>query len=361
MLYRRHGKTGKELSIIGFGGMRFKDINNTEGCVQMLIKTAELGINYFDTAPLYFGIKSEQVFGKAFKEFKKRNIPFFSSTKTFKSKEDEVRREIEAQLKRLNLDDIDFYHVWDIAHLEKWYERKKNGIIETLIKLKEEGLINHISVSSHLIGDQTKELLEENIFETILFGYSAYNFTTRQAAFDVIQKDDIGCVVMNPLGGGIIPDHPNKFDFIKIQKDQPIVEAALQFLFAHSRITTALIGFGSIEEIEDANQAVKNYSEISANKLISIKNSVHESFTDLCTGCQYCDNCPEEIPIPKYLDAFNFKLLYKEKKQVRDRLKCHWELPTDSAARWTECGWCEEECTQHLPIIERLREIANLK
>ena len=191
MIYRRHGRTGEKLSIVGFGGMRFKNIDDRETCVNMVLEAAKSGINYFDTAPKYFGIKSEQTFGDAFKELKKQNIPFYSSTKTFETKESEIRREIDNQLKRLRLDTIDFYHMWSVTSLDNWAKRKREGILNTFIKLKEEGLIKHICVSSHLIGDDSKELLEENVFEAILFGYSAYNFSVRQKAFDAIKAYDI--------------------------------------------------------------------------------------------------------------------------------------------------------------------------
>jgi len=360
MIYREHGATGKKLSIIGFGGMRFKDIDDHDACVEMIVEAAKLGINYFDTAPLYFGPKSEQVFGKAFIELEKRELPFYASTKTIESKQANIRKELDKQLKRLNRDYIDFYHIWNVSNLEKWNERKNNGYLDTFIKLKEEGLIKHICVSSHLIGDQIKELLDENIFEAVLFGYSAYNFTVRQKAFEAIRKYDIGSIVMNPLGGGIIPGHPEKFSFIKNHENQSIVEAALHFIFAHEEISAALVGFSTLKEIKEAAEAVNNFKGISQNKLQAMKSLAGKSFEDLCTGCQYCDNCPEGIPIPKFMDAYNFKVFYGNNKDLQDRLKWHWEIPKDWAAKCTECGECEAICTQHLPIIDRLKEIAEL-
>jgi uncharacterized protein len=361
MIYKQHGRTGKKLSIVGFGGMRFRDIDNIDECVGMVVEAAKFGINYFDTAPAYFGPKSEQIYGRAFKEMKNLGLAFFSSTKTSKSKQGDIRKEIENQLERLNLESIDFYHMWNVSNLENWHERKQDHILDTFIKLKEEGLINHICVSSHLIGDEIKELLNENIFEAVLFGYSAYNFTVRQKAFDAISKYDIGTVVMNPLGGGIIPQHPQVFDFIKTAPKQSIIEAALHFIFAHEKITTALVGFSTMEEIHQAVNAVENFQHISEQALSAIKSSASASFEGLCTGCQYCDNCPVDIPIPKYMESYNFKMLHGEDKQMLDRLKWHWDIPTDWANKCTECGQCEDICTQHLPIIDRLKEIAPLK
>ena len=360
MIYRRHGRTGEKLSIVGFGGMRFKNIDDRETCVNMVLEAAKSGINYFDTAPKYFGIKSEQTFGDAFKELKKQNIPFYSSTKTFETKESEIRREIDNQLKRLRLDTIDFYHMWSVTSLDNWAKRKREGILNTFIKLKEEGLIKHICVSSHLIGDDIKELLEENVFEAILFGYSAYNFSVRQKAFDAIKAYDIGCVVMNPLGGGIIPQNPEIFNFIKKDKNQSIVEAALHFIFAHEKITTALVGFSDLHEIHEAVHAVETYRGIENSLLEKIKGDATESFGTLCTGCQYCNNCPVEIPIPKFMEAYNHRILYKNDHALSDRLKWHWDITKEIAGICTECGQCEQVCTQHIPIIDRLKDIASM-
>ncbi len=360
MVYRRHGKTGEELSIVGFGGMRFKNIDNRDECVEMILHAAELGINYFDTAPKYFGIKSELTFGEAFKILKKRGVKFYSSTKTFESKEYKIRKELDAQLKRLNLDYIDFYHVWSVTSLKNWEKRKRNGVVNTFVKLKEEGLIKHIAVSSHLIGEEINVLLNEGVFEAVLIGYSAYNFSTREQGFKAIEKHDIGCIVMNPLGGGIIPRHPELFGSIKTYEGQSVVEAALHFIFSHEKITTALVGFSTIKEIDDAVRAVENFKGIKREKLNCMKESVTGAFEGLCTGCQYCNNCPEGIPIPQFMEAYNHKILYGDSQRILDRLKWHWDVDKNLAAKCTACQRCEIVCTQHIPIIERLREISKL-
>jgi predicted aldo/keto reductase-like oxidoreductase len=360
MIYKPYGTTGKQCSVLGFGGMRFKNIDEQDACVEMMVEVAKGGVNYFDTAPAYFGVKSETVFGAGFKELRRLDLPFYCATKTFASTESAIRKEIEAQLKRLGLDSIDFYHVWCIIDLKTWEERKKNGVITTFRTLKEEGLIKHICVSSHLIGDQIKELLKDEVFEGVLFGYSAYNFSIREKAFETISQRNLGCAVMNPLGGGIIPENPDVFDFIKSRKDQSVVEAALHFLFSHERITTALVGFGNLNEVREALHAVETYTGVDEAHIKKIRDSFREAFLDLCTGCQYCDHCPEKIPVPKLMDSYNHLKLKGKKEAALDRLKWHWNIPPSEAGRCTECGQCEEACTQHLPIIERLKEIAAL-
>ena len=90
----------------------------------------------------------------------------------------------------------------------------------------------------------------------------------------------------------------------------------------------------------------------------AIKAKASGSFDGICTGCQYCvDECPEEIPIPQLMDAYNQRLLGGEWQAVTNRLKWHWNISPDEADRCIECGQCEEACTQHLDITNRLKEV----
>ena len=257
---------------------------------------------------------------------------------------------------------IDFYHVWCITTLGEWQDRKKDSVLDIFRKLKEEGLIRHICVSSHLTRDEIKELLLEGVFEGVLFGYSAYNFQTRQAAFDAIREKQLGAAIMNPLGGGIIPQHPERFGFL-CRNGESAVAAALHFLWDHPEISTTLVGFDTIEQVREALAAMETYRPRSAAELAEAKAKAGQSLEGICTGCAYCDNCPEGIPIPKLMDSYNQKILSRpgEKNPIGERMFWHWKLRHSEAAKCTACGQCEKACTQHINIIERLKEISLTK
>jgi predicted aldo/keto reductase-like oxidoreductase len=359
MIYREYGRTGKQVSLLGFGGMRFAHVDDHEECARMMVAAAEGGVNYFDTAPGYFETKSETVFGKGFAELRRRGLPFYAATKTFAATEDAIRREIEAQLRRMDIPAIDFYHIWCITSLDNWEGRKKDGILHTFRKLKEEGLIRHICVSSHLIKDEIRELLMEGVFEGVLFGYSAYNFRTRQAAFDAIREKRLGAVVMNPLGGGLIPQHPELFAFLR-RGGESTLAAALRFLWDHRDISVTLVGFQTLEQVREALAAMEGYTPRGAAEFEAVKAASSASFEGICTGCSYCEGCPRAIPIPQFMDAYNQKILSdgKAADPIGDRLKWHWSLDRSVAGKCVECGQCETACTQHIPIIKRLKEIA---
>jgi len=357
MLYREYGRTGKKVSLLGFGGMRFANADDGDECARMMVEAARGGVNYFDTAPLYCDGKSEVVFGKGFKELRRLGLPFFCSTKTFSSKRDDIRREIDAQLTRLGVDAIDFYHIWCVTRLENWNERKGNGILDTFRELKEEGLVRHVCVSSHLIGDEIRELLAEEAFEGVLFGFSAYNFKYREAALKAIGERNLGAVVMNPLGGGVIPGNEELFAPLK-RPGESITAAALSFIWDHLEITCSIVGFDTFDHVKDALAAMNVYKPRSAAQLAEVKAGVGASFEGICTGCAYCDDCPSGIPIPKFMDAYNHKIFSGDGKVMEERLKWHWQLEKSVAADCVSCGNCEAACTQHLKIIDRLKEIA---
>jgi len=365
MQYRNYGKTGKKVSLLGFGGMRFSEIDNHDKCVDMMVHAARGGVNYFDTAPGYFETKSETVFGKGLAELCRQGLPYYVATKTFQSDESEIRREVEGSLKRLDVPAIDFYHIWCVTSLESWKERKNKGIIKTFQKLKEEKLINHICVSTHLIQNNIAELFTEPVFEGVLFGYSAYNFKTREKAFDVVQRNNLGAVIMNPLGGSLIPNNPELCRFLLKEGEEcnkeSAVKAALEFLWDHKPLSVALVGFANKGEIDFALKAMEAYKPRTDEELLALKANASRSFEGVCTGCSYCDDCPQGISVPKFMDAYNRIILGETNQDIYNQLKWHWNLSPDVAEACTQCGNCESACTQHLNIIERLEYIARNK
>jgi len=358
MRYRTYGKTGIAVSAIGFGAMRFPDQNNPDLCAGLVKHAYDRGITYFDTA-IGYG-KSEELCGIAFKEMAKTRAekPFYVSTKTFAADESSVRRDLETSLRRMNLDWIDFYHIWCVITMDGWRQRKAKGVLRAFEKMKEEGLIRHICVSTHLSGAEIACLLEEYPFDGILLGYSAMNFAYRQAGIEAAAKKGLGVVVMNPLGGGVIPNNPERFSFVKTRPDETVVEGALRFLLNDSRISVVLVGASTASHIDEAVSAADGFCPLTEEQARRIAGGVSGAFNEMCTSCSYCDNCPEGVPVPKLMDAWNIYLLTGRASDMVSRLKWHWSLLDDAPwDRCTGCAQCERACTQKLPIIQRIRAL----
>ncbi|MEA1910079.1 MAG: aldo/keto reductase [Spirochaetota bacterium] len=356
MIYREYGNTGEKVSILGFGGMRFENPSDIDGSAEILLHALNSGINYFDTAPNYCGDHSEDIFGAAVKEMKKLDKPFYLSTKSNKADGGDVRRDLENSLSRLNVDKIDFYNCWYVLTMEDWEGRKKGGAVAAILKAVEEGLIKYPVFSTHLPGSDIRKVIEEGHFRGVTLGYSAINFPFREDGIIAAAENKMGVVVMNPLGGGTITQNPDSFDFIRVRQSQNILDGALHFLMNNKDISVMLTGFRNKNDIDTAVASVDSFKPYTNNEVNKIKNHIESDFNNLCTTCMYCNVCPVDIPVWKFVETAN-GLYCDADGSLSDRLKYHWGTDIGILDSCTECRLCEDACTQHLPILERFEEL----
>ena len=365
MVYKEFGRTGKMVSAIGVGGMRFKPDEYKKDikiCSEIILRAHEKGVTYFDTGPGYCDDYSEAIMGEAFKQMKYGE--FYISTKCglWHAKDaDGTRRMIEKSIKKLNVPKITFYNMWCILKMDDYRKMTaKGGMYEGMLKAKEEGLIEHICCTVHLNGEETAIIADEGLVEGITLGYNAINFAYRRAGVTACHKNNKAVVAMNPLGGGIIPQHPDYFKFLAENSTDSIVVSALKFLVAHKEITVALLGASSIDELNEALLATDNLPVVDEAYLNDLSEKLKKDLDTLCTCCSYCDHCPEGLPVPKLIEAYNEKILWggDDMKKVLNRLSYHWDTSPKLAKKCTGCGKCEKLCTQKLPIIERLKKIS---
>ena len=356
MIYKTYGKTGKQVSALGFGGMRFGDPQNLQKSADLVLYAHSKGINYFDTAPVYCNDQSEGVMGEALSQLPRDS--YAVSSKCSRHSASELRESLERSLERLQVESIDFFHIWCLMNPDDWQKRLQGGAVEAAVRAREEGLIRHLVCSSHMQGNEISAVLDEDLFEGVLLGYNVLNFPYRSAAVELAGAKGLGVITMNPLGGGLIPQNPERFAFLAENTEGGVIEGALRFNVSHPHITTTLVGFSNTDQVDQACAAMENFSPDSPQWQAHLKQEIESSFNGLCTGCGYCLPCPVDIPIPKYLDAYNQILLNHGNHQTAlKRLKLHWNLTGEKAGDCTRCGLCEERCTQHLPIRQRLAEI----
>ena len=269
---------------------------------------------------------------------------------------DEIRSLMLNTARKLNVDTIDYFNCWYVLTKQDWESRKKKGAVQAILKAKEEGLIRHAVFSTHLPGPHIREVIEEGYFEGVTLGYSIINFPFRQEGIEAASQRDMGVVVMNPLGGGVIPQNEDRFGFLKSHKDQNMVDAALHFLLSDPRITVSLVGFRNIADVESAVASVDKFKSYSDDQISRIKNRVETEFNELCTSCMYCNVCPEDIPVWSFMESWN-NLKLRGSDAVGDRIKYHWGTDISELDKCTGCLKCERACTQKLPILERFEDL----
>lgn len=361
MYYKQYGNTGMKVSAIGMGCMRYDDedvkAGNFEKCAETALYAHEQGINYFDTAPFYCNDKSEIITGIALSQLPRDS--YYVSSKTNmgtvggKCTADDFRRRLENSLTKLKVDYLDFYHLWCVLNLES-FAKECDTLYSFFEKAKADGLIRNIVFSSHMQGSDLESAVAKDLFQGMLIGYNALNYRFRQTGIKEAYKKGMGVVVMNPLGGGLIPNNPDIFRYLAEGTDLTVPQAALRFVASHKEITITLAGCTTKQHVDDACKAVENLVEKPAKEICEEYENKGIALNNLCTGCGYCKHCPKHIDIPKYMDAYNEKLLGNS---IKDRLDYHWCIPVAFAAECIKCGKCETKCTQHLPIMERLQEI----
>lgn len=355
MIYRKLGRTGRQISAIGFGGMRFRDIANRDECCAALERAVALGINYFDTAPEYFNGKSEERFGEGL-----RGRKVLISTKSMAAGSRELRRDLEQSLRRLRRDRVDVFHIWYVVSKEDHERRRQGGAIAEALRARAEGLVGEVFISTHMEGEDICDVLGENIFAGVTLGFSAINAPFRQAAIRTADRLGMAVICMNPLGGGLIPRNAAAFSFLRGPQDRSVVESALRYVLSVPGVTAALVGCADARQVEEAAAAADPLVLWTAKRMASMQDRLSRDMDRICTGCGYCKGCPVKLPIPRLMMAYNQKLLGGGDAGIRSSMANDWDLPLSEAARCTACGVCEAKCTQKLPIVERLKYIARL-
>lgn len=363
MRYSEFGRTGKVVSAIGFGGMRFNLKESAEDNAGLLQYAFDRGINYFDTAPGYCEDKSEDIFGLALKKLPRNK--YFVATKLMpvnvintQDAYDKIRKSVD----RLGIGYIDFFHVWCIRKMEHFELAMNVGLYEALLKCKAEGLVQHIVFSSHQEGAGVRKVVESGRFEGVLLGVNILNFPYRWDGILAAKEHGLGVVAMNPLAGGLIPQNEDKLQFLASPGETP-TQAALRFLVANPNITVALNGFTTRAHIDAACQ-IADAEPMTEADIARIKSHISKNMTKICTACGYCEECPANIPIPAYMQIYNNKAIFEQsEEELIKSMNFHhnWGLlvePRGNAAACIACGRCEDSCTQHLDIIARLKEIA---
>ena len=369
MEYRRFGKTEELISVITLGGMRFKNgwtpprnhlpKDSIEHCISTTRMALDLGVNHIETAHGY--IKSEFLFGHALKELGVPRNKFKMMTKGAPMSGDETRNLVEEQLKALGIDHIDFYGWHGINNKELLKVAvEKNGPVETLHRLKDEGLIRHVGFSTHAPLDVILNAMQTDLFSFVNLHYY-YFFQRNLPAVQAAGKMDMGVFIISPNEKGGMLFKPSEKIKNLCKPLTPIVFNG-RFCLSHPEITTLSMGMHEPKHFSQ-NLAIlkgKNYLNSELSKIKTEMDAPLAKISGLCTLCNECLPCPENINIPEILRFRNLTEGYDMLDYGRFRYnmlegKGHW-FPGTFAFHCTECGDCLPRCPEKLNIPTLLME-----
>lgn len=168
MQYRELGKTGRRLSVIGFGGIVVMGHDQPEAN-RLVAEAVDRGVTYFDVAPSYGDGEAEEKLGPALAPHR---AGAFLACKTGVRDAAGARTELERSLRRLQTDHFDLYQMHGVASVaEAEQVLAPGGALETLVRAREEGKTRHIGFSAHS-AEAAVLLLRSFPFDSVLFPFN---------------------------------------------------------------------------------------------------------------------------------------------------------------------------------------------
>lgn len=376
MNYRKLGKTGLEVSEIGFGaewvgGYSLEEVKKLTGYCE------DNGINFMDCWMSDPEIRSS--LGEAIKETRENWIVQGHFGSTWQDGQyvrirdiDKVKTAFNDLLQRFQTDYIDIGMVHFVDEVEE-YNRIMNGeFIDYVLKQLEEGTIGHVGISTHN-SEVANLAVNSDIFETIMFSanpafdmfapteniedYSddeAYKQEfhgmdpQRADFYQAAEKNNVGITIMKPFAGGRLlnaNDSPFGVALTPVQ--------CIHYCLSQPGVSCVMGGYANVSEIENAlkyeiaSEEEKEYSEV-------LKNSPKHSYLGQCTYCGHCAPCSENIDIAMVNKYYDLATVHDE---IPESVRLHYEGLSYNPSNCSQCGDCESRCPFNVDIVDKMIEI----
>ncbi len=358
MRYRPLGRTGLMVSALSFGCMRLgedQDLNT-----ELIGRAIDLGVNYFETTRGYCQGKCQHRVAPGLKGRTKGLIVSGKQAVRPDSTAYSFRKEAEKQLDILGLTHFKFFQVGWFSWKNFTHFLKRNGVLEEIRRMQDEGLIQHVGFTGHDASENFTRIIETGLFDTLTIPYNLinreYESTMRRAG-----ELGVGVVAMCPVAGGLL-SHESSALKESLDMDLPTTEMALRFVLSNPNISTACSGMNTLEQLEQNVRSVKAFDPETER--------LHERYCEgldqlrgklghrVCTSCGYCMPCPQGVSIPRYMQLYHYLKAFDLKDGVRDALG---KIPeAKSMAHCNDCGACEEKCPNDLPIREMTKTVTDI-
>lgn len=369
MQYRKD-KKGNDISLLGFGCMRFEGGgtgSSFEKANDQVMEAIRLGINYFDTAYVYKN--NEKVLGRILAENSCRDKVYIATklpqymVRSVTQAEKIFNQELEA----LQTDYVDFYLMHMLNDAASW-ERLKNMGMEQWIREKlKAGKIRNIGFSYHGNTENFKPLVDAYDWDfcQIQYNYLDEHIQAGREGLRYAAARGLPVIIMEPLRGGrlvgMLPEQAKKRIARSGIGESP-ASLAFRWLYDQPEVTCVLSGMNSLEMVqENARVAAESLpgclTEEERALIEKVKADIQSTVRVGCTGCNYCRTCPKGVDIPAAFQCYN---QLKEDRHARWRYiqMTTFRRETTNASKCIGCKACVRKCPQHLPIPELLKDAA---
>jgi hypothetical protein len=336
-----------------------------EEATRMIHYAIDHGINYFDTAYVYHGGKSETLLGKALKAHRDGVMIATKLPTWLAQTPDDFDRFLDEQLKKLETEYIDLYLLHGLNRAV-WQKMMEMDVLGFLDKILSDGRVRYAGFSFHDDVKIFKEIIDSYqwTFCQIQYNYFDENYQAGREGIEYAAAKGIGVVVMEPLRGGKLTDKmPEEIQALwdSAETRKTPAEWALRWVWDHEEVSIALSGMSTMSQLmENIKIAEDAYTGSLSEKELKLIGKVRASYRRMlkidCTGCAYCMPCPSGVNVPLNLSLYNDMFMFKD-SEVNVLLYNHMLSPEQRASNCSECGECEDQCPQHIEIREELKNV----
>ncbi|MBQ8358834.1 MAG: aldo/keto reductase [Oscillospiraceae bacterium] len=370
MQYRKD-KYGNDISVLGFGCMRFRRSGGGIDMVEAereILAAIDAGVNYFDTAYIYPG--SEAAIGEIFaKNGVREKIKIATKLPHYLIKSREgMERLFNEQLKRLKTDYIDYYLMHMLTDVATWEKLKKLGVLEFLEEKKRSGAIRQIGFSYHGNSDMFCKLVDAYDWDfcQIQYNYLDEHSQAGRRGLQYAHSKGLPVIIMEPLRGGKLVNRlPAEAHYIFA--DQLVLRTpaqwAFRWLWNQKEVTCVLSGMNSMEMLAENVQTaseteVGELGEQEMAMFAAVVDAINAKLKVGCTGCGYCMPCPKGVDIPGAFAAYNRMASEGKFAGLKEHFMCSAVRQDSTAASLCiGCGKCESRCPQQIPIRQELKNV----
>lgn len=396
MTYRTHPRTGEQISLLGYGCMRWPMLKGEAGqkpkidqeAVNELVDYAIAhGINFFDTAPVYCQGLSEEATSIALKRYPRES--YFLSTKLSNfsnyTRENSLamyRRSFE----KLQTDYIDFYLLHSVGGSFEDFKRRyiDNGMLEFLCEERKAGRIRNLGWSFHgekEVFDQIVAMHDEIRWDMVLIqmNYSDWQNArgrnvNAEYLYTQLEQRGIPVMIMEPLLGGRLSNLPDHIA-TRLKQQEPersVASWAFRFNGSYPNVMTVLSGMTYMEHLQDnilSYSPIEPLTEEEKKFLFDTAELMLQYPTIPCNDCKYCMPCPYGLDIPAILLHYNKCVnegniskssLDENYAKARRAFLIGYDRAVEKerqADRCIGCDKCNPHCPQKIDIPKEMRRI----
>ena len=380
MIYRPLGKTGLDVSVIGFGG-EWMERADQATCTAVTRRCEEHGINLLDCWMSNPDVRTK--LGNALAPHRKRWIIQGHVGSVWRNGQYERTRDLalcrEAfadLLARLQTDYIDIGMIHYIDTPEEWESVSKGPFYRYMLELKAAGRIRHIGLSTHnplvAIAAAKSGLVEMMMFSVnpaydllppIDDFMSYYKGDDRYEAklggiaperaelYRLCEERGIGLTVMKAYAGGRLFDAKRSPFGVTLTPVQ-----CLHYALTRPAVASVLPGYSTVKHVDDAvhyceaTAAERDYATVLAK-------APRHAYAGQCTYCGHCAPCSMGIDIAMVQKLYDLAVT---QPTVPDSVRQHYLALKRHAGDCSSCKRCEQRCPFHVKISERMRKAAKL-